>query len=85
MARATEGTQMRKRMIIAVALSVLLALPSTYAQTTDFFEVVIAGTPRQVQAAIDQGADINARDSSGMTALMHAAEDSQNPEVIQYS
>ena len=75
---------MRKRMVIAVAVavSVLFALPSTYAQTTDLFGVVISGTPQSVQAAIDQGADVNARDAIGGTPLMWAAMYNQNPEVI---
>ena len=73
---------MRKRIVVAVVLTVLMAA-SAYAQTTDFFELVKAGTPKQIQAAIDQGSgDINARDTHGNTPLMWAARDTYNPEVI---
>ena len=72
---------MKKQIVIAVVLGVLLAA-STYAQTTGFFELVKTGTPQQLQAAIDQGADVNARNSSGVTPLMAAAGNNQNPEVI---
>jgi hypothetical protein len=48
----------------------------------DFFELVRTGTPQDVQAAIKGGADINARDVDGMTALMYAAQYNSNSEVI---
>ena len=48
----------------------------------DFFELVGTGTPQSVQAAINQGADVNARDMYGRTPLMLATEYNQNPEVI---
>jgi len=49
---------------------VVLLAASTYAQTTNFFELVKTGTPQSVQAAIDQVADLNVRESEGTTALM---------------
>jgi len=55
---------------------------SAYAQTTDFFALVKSGTPQDVQAAIDKGADVNAKNSSGRTPLVLAAEFNPNPEVI---
>jgi len=70
-----------KRMVVAVVLVVLLAA-SAYAQTTDFFELVKTRTPQSVQAAIDQGADVNAQNKDGATPLMYAAAFNQNPEVI---
>lgn len=73
---------MRKRIVVAVALTFLFALPSTYAQTTDFFELVKTGTPQSVQAAINNGADLKARDTFGWTALMYAAWINPNHEVI---
>jgi ankyrin repeat protein len=48
----------------------------------DFFELVGTGTPQSVQAAINQGADVNARDMYERTPLMLATEYNQNPEVI---
>ena len=74
---------MRKRIVVVVALSVLVALSSAYAQTTDFFNLIATGTSQQIQAAIDQGADLKALDPKySMTPLMYAATFSQNPEVI---
>lgn len=46
----------------------------------DFFELVKTGTPRDVQTAISNGAEVNARDKDGKTALMGAAEYNQYPE-----
>jgi len=44
---------------------------------------VETGTPQQIQAAIDQGEDVNAQDKLlGWTALMYAARFNKNPEVI---
>jgi ankyrin repeat protein len=73
--------------VVAVVLAVLVALAltgclSTNTQTKDFFELVTAGTPQDVQAAISKGADVNARDKDDMTPLMCAAETNKNPEVI---
>lgn len=51
-------------------------------RTMGFFELVKTGTPQDVQAAIDAGADANAQDKYDGTALMWAAENNQNPEVI---
>jgi ankyrin repeat protein len=81
---------MKKRMGIVAALAVLMAT-SAYAQKSDFFELVKTGTPQDVQAAIVQGANVNARDKStdenwqdknDKTPLMYAAGYNQNPEVI---
>ena len=72
---------MKKRIVVAAVLAVLMAA-SAYAQTKDFFELAKTGTPQQVQAAIDKGADVKAQDKSGRTALIWAATNNQNPEVI---
>jgi 6-phosphogluconolactonase (cycloisomerase 2 family)/uncharacterized caspase-like protein len=48
----------------------------------DFFKLVRTGMPEDVRAAIHNGADINARNKDGWTALMWAARDNQNPEAI---
>jgi len=45
--------------------------------------LVRTGTPQQIQAAIDQGEDVNAHDKLlGWTALIYAAAYNPNPEVI---
>ena len=60
----------------------MLLAATAYAQTTYLFEIVKTGTPQEVQAAIDKGAEVNVRDPSyGATALMLAAHN-QNPDVI---
>ena len=40
------------------------------------------GTPQSVQAAINQGADVNAMNKDGMTPLMAAAFGNSNSDVI---
>ncbi len=49
----------------------------------DFFELCRSGSAEDVQGAIQAGADVNAKDNCGVTALMHAAQDNNNPEVIK--
>jgi ankyrin repeat protein len=55
----------------------LLALPSAFAESptisTDFFTALRNGDVRQIRAALDTGASINARDEHGNTPLMLAA------------
>jgi ankyrin repeat protein len=64
---------------------------SAYAQATSFFELAKIGTPQQIQAAINKGAKVNAREEGTLdvhelggpwTPLMYAAGYNQNPEVI---
>jgi len=73
--------KVRKRIAVAAVLAVLLAA-STYAQTTDFFEFVKTGTSQSVQAAINQGADVNAQDKMGWTPLMCAAQYNPDSTVV---
>jgi uncharacterized protein len=65
---------MKKRTIVAVVLAVLMTALG-YAQATDFFALVKSGSPQDVQAAIDNGANVNARDKYGATPLMAVVED----------
>src|SRR5208337_2822064 len=67
---------------LLVAILIMTAGGSSYAQTTNFFELSKAGTPQQVQAAIEQGADIYARDKLGNAVLMLAAGYNRRPEMI---
>lgn len=48
----------------------------------DLFYLSLAGTPEQVQAAIDAGAKVNDHDEFGRTPLMLAAAKNNNPDVI---
>jgi hypothetical protein len=75
------GNEVKKRMVIAVAFAVLLAV-SAYAQMTDFEKLVITGTPQSIQAAIEKGVDVNTIDKQGWTPLLIAAANNPNPDVI---
>lgn len=48
---------------------------------TSFFDLVRTGTSQSVQAAISNGADVNARNSYDRTPLIYAAGEN-GPEVI---
>lgn len=75
---------MKKQNVLIVLAAVFIIFAFPRAWTESFFDIVQAGTPQDVQAAVDKGADVNARDmeSFGMTPLMWAAEWNKNPEVI---
>ena len=47
------------------------------------FELVGDRGPKEVQKAVDAGAEINARDKDGDTPLIEAAKYNKNPEVIK--
>ena len=73
---------MSKKRVLGVVLAVLVAAP-TYAQTTDFFALIVkTGSADGVQAAIDQGADVNARNEDGFTPLILAVVLNPDPDVI---
>ena len=75
---------MRKRTAVAIALGAIVVLTSAHAQmtTVSFGLLAASGTPREIQAAIDDGADVDARGYRNMTALMWAAMVNPNPKVI---
>ncbi len=72
---------MRRRILVAVLLALFIAA-SACAQTKDFINLVVRGTPQDVQASLDKGADVNARDPKGLTPLLTAAAYNTNPEVV---
>ena len=72
---------MGKRRMVTVVLAVFM-VASAHAQTAVLFAVAITGTPQDVQAAIDKGADVNAYNSAYMTPLITAASFNTDPEVI---
>ena len=71
---------MRKWILSALALTVFCAAGE--AQAVDFFGLVTTGTPQQIQAAIDQGAQVNVHGPQGRTPLMIAAMWNPNPEAV---
>src|SRR5271157_3318401 len=81
--RRHGGNKVKKR-IVVVVLAVLL-VASAYAQTRDLFELAKSGSSQDVQAAIDQGANVNAQDMKDeyqKTPVMWAARNNPNPAVI---
>ena len=67
---------------LLAAILLITAWRSAYAQAMDFFDLVNSTPPDQIRAAIDKGADVNARDSEDWTPLMDAADYNLDPEVI---
>ncbi|MDR1966368.1 MAG: ankyrin repeat domain-containing protein, partial [Synergistaceae bacterium] len=49
----------------------------------EFFRLCENGLPAEVQAAIENGADVNARNDDGGTSLMYAAVRNNNADVIK--
>ena len=69
-----------RKYILAVVF--LLATAFAWCQDTSFHEFVKTATPEEIREAINSGADVNARDEDGWTALMYAAYSNGNPDVI---
>jgi ankyrin repeat protein len=72
---------MIKRIVIAAVFVVLLAA-SAFAQTADLSDLVKTGTPQDVQTAINNGADVNVKNTWGFTPLLYASQYNENPEVF---
>jgi len=71
------------RALLAIAIVCLFSWRAeTAIDDNAFIELARTGTPQEVQNAISAGANVNARDENGITALMAAAEINNNPEVI---
>lgn len=49
----------------------------------EFHELVKTGSPEEVKEALENGANVDARDESGKTPLMYVAEYGEYPEVLQ--
>ena len=64
-------------------MMILLCLAMiSFAFPRDIFEIARKGTPEEMKAAIETGADIAARRDGGWTPLHDAAMENTNPEVI---
>jgi ankyrin repeat protein len=81
---------MKKRIVFlaAVLLTVaFIAAAGPFAaeaamSAEEFIKLCKTGTPAEVQAAIDAGADVNAKDKEGWTVLMNAALFNEKAEVV---
>jgi len=69
---------MRKVLLVTVILLTLFS--SIFSQS--FSDIVSNGTPEEVQKAIQVGANITERDSTGQTPLMRAASNNQKERSI---
>jgi len=69
---------MKKIMLVLAACLVF----SSLAYSKDIFKIAKDGTPSEIESAVKAGADVNARDDTGSTLLMLAAQYNTNPEVI---
>lgn len=67
---------MKKRIVVAVVLTVLL-VASASAQTTDFFDLIKSGTPQNAQTAINNSAAIKAQAPPRMLSIIP-------PELISF-
>src|SRR5271157_2612789 len=71
------------RKIATLLALILTAAGSTYAQTTNSFELSVkTGTPESIQAAVDQGGDVNGQNKSGFTPLILAVALNPDPDGI---
>jgi len=81
------GYEMRK--IFAVSIMILICVICIFPMNAfaamsdeDFLNLCRSGTEQQVETAIKNGSNINAKTENGVTALMFAAYYNSNPEVI---
>ena len=77
---------MTRRKILAAVLFFSMILCTANADAAisdkDFFNLCSYGSAKDVGEALKAGADVNAKDQTGATALMYAAADNNNPETI---
>jgi len=60
--------------MLAVVSAVLICVPAIATMSDEqFTELCVDGSRQQIISALENGANINARDSQGVTALMYAA------------
>jgi beta-lactamase regulating signal transducer with metallopeptidase domain len=82
------GTAMKRGAVllgfVAALLAALVALSAAGKEAGNLFVSASRGTPQEVQAALDSGADVNGTEKViGLTPLMLAAKTNRNPDVIR--
>ena len=75
--------KVRSSFLLACPLSIALALPA-WANMSDaeFLELCSTGSAPRLEIAIEEGANVEARDAQGMTPLMRVARDNFQPVVL---
>src|ERR1700722_1241734 len=81
MSRKTLNPQSATGVLCLLLMATALGC-SRSPSATVFLDVCKSGTPEQVTAAINAGADVNAKDPKGQTPLFEAAKMNPNPGVI---
>jgi ankyrin repeat protein len=77
--------EMQNRYHVAVVFALGITVASATAQDADeigILELAKTGSLQDIQAALQQGADINAMEAGGETPLMYATENNQAPEIF---
>jgi len=76
-----KGFSLTVSLVIAALFTGCLTTPTAHATVSSLFELVKTGMTQDIRDAIHKGADVNARDTIGRTALMFAV--TNNPDAIK--
>ena len=69
-------------LVTVVMVLCLAAFVEAAPNKQEFMELCGKGTPSEIRAAIEAGADVKATDTTGLTPLHMASEKNPHPEVI---